>query len=170
MRQFNARYGSTALDGSSWGTLDAPTQIAFDFAEATPTSWLFLDTGFNLGQDEEGERLSNGDRAEEGLTVLEVSGGLLAQPSAPDAWIKPYAGAGLSALWAESDLIADDELVGVQDGAFGVYGKAGLLFPVGEDGWIGLEARVLEAGEIDTASGTRDVGGAQLSIVFGASF
>lgn len=170
LRQINTRLGAAVLDSGSWGTLDAPTQIAIDFAEETPQNWLLLDTGFHLGQDEEGERLTNGDRAEEGLTTLEVSGGLLAQPLEEDAWLQPYAGVGVSALWAESDLIADDELVGVQDGALGVYGKAGLRIPVRANGWIGLELRYLEAGEIDTATGSRDVGGAQISFVLGASF
>ena len=170
VRHLNARLGTAALDEDSWGTLDAPTQVAVDFSEATPTEWLFFDTGFHLGQSEEGRRLSNGDRAEEGLTTLELSGGLLARPGEEDAWVQPYAGLGLSALWAESDLIANDELEGVQDGALGIYGKAGLLFAVGESGWLGLEARVLEAGQVDTATGSREIGGAQLSIVFGASF
>ena len=170
VRQINARYGAAILEQATWGSLNAPTQVAVDFAELTPEQWLFLETGFNLGQSEDGGRLSNGDRAEEGLTVLEFSGGLLAQIGRKDAPWKPYAGLGFSALWAESDLIEDDVLVGVQDGSLGVYGKAGVLLRVGTDSYLGLETRYLEAGQIDTASGSRDLGGAQISLVFGATF
>ncbi len=170
IQQINARYGSMSMDADSWGVLDGPTQIAIDFAEASPSELFSLETGFNLGQSEDGGRLSNHDRAEEGLTVLELSGGVLTQFADSDDLFLPYVGTGVSAIWAESDLIASDELIGVRDSSLGFYGKAGLLLRLSEGSYVGLELRQLAATDIDTALGSRELSGTQLSIVFSASF
>ena len=110
------------------------------------------------------------ETAELDAVLFEASLGLV--KSFPLGRVRPYLGAGVSLLHVELETTLGDtsEVLREDDDLFGLYARGGILLQWTPVSHVGIDWRMLRAGQESLADFDYDVDYQQLALVFGASF
>lgn len=170
---FHLLIGQRDLDDeAAWSDLSDQLAGGVIWTDQRPGSLVGLEVGLLGSVEDTTVRTPDGPDPTADLDAWMVEGCVGAIASAPLGRVRPYVGAGVSLVHVEFDttLGATSEVLHADDDLFGGYVHAGLLFEWTEDSHVGVDWRMLRAGEETFADLSYEVDYQQVSLVFGASF
>jgi len=155
---FGVLLGGRSLDDEvAWDEIESPIVLGFEGGN------VGAPLGYEFGLSVAGDSTD-----EAGVDVydrfLEVSFG--ARALFGSGRVIPYLGAGVALVWAEVEGDSGGFTTSDDDVSGGLYGHGGVLFPVGDEFWLGLDARLLTGTELDIFGIETDADYGQLALVF----
>jgi hypothetical protein len=164
----NLLVGMRRLDEDDWEPVDEPGVVGLEYANERPNAALGFEFGLAIAAAEEDEFVTGLGDVEFTNRALEVYGGLRKTFFA-DAAVRPYLGAGVTAIGVEVEgesggVSADDD-----DTTFGGYAHGGLEFRITNSFRLGIDARAVFGTDVDLFGASGDVDYEQLALVAGFS-
>ena len=167
--QFNALIGQRSLDdGGAWGDLSEQLAVGANFVFGPRDALLNWDWGLHYAFDETSLGIGSGATNARAETV-ESTLGVVHMARFGSQTVVPYAGAGLSLLYAQTEALAGGA-VDASDWSFGVYARAGLLVRFRGADHIGFDVRYLTGTTLDLAGSDVSADALVVSVVFGNQF
>jgi hypothetical protein len=162
-------FGISQMVTDDWDPLDNPSYIGVGYQQHTGWDPVEVELGFNYNH----ETLGGGATPEQRLRFFVFDLGLsMAVPLTRSKAnvIEPYAGGGLSFLYARRDEEVGFDIDHFQDGDQGYYFHAGIRIHINPTSYISLDARWLRDVEVDLGGGLQSAESDTLSVGFGYSF
>jgi hypothetical protein len=164
----NLLFGMRRLDEDDWEPVDELGVFGLEYANERPNAALGFEFGLSIAAAEEDEFVTGLGDVEFTNRALEIYGGLRKTFFA-DAAVRPYLGAGVTAIGVEVEgesggVSADDD-----DSTFGGYAHGGLEFRITNSFRLGVDARAVFGTDVDLFGASGDVDYEQLALVAGFS-
>lgn len=164
--QFNFLIGARELeDDAVWGELGEQVGVGVDFVFGPFDNFLQWDVAVNYGWDE----VTTLTGASATAQTVEGSIGLIHFFRFGNQAMVPYVGAGVSGIYAETELIGNGA-VDVSDWSFAGYARAGLQFRMRDDEHIGLDIRAVGGSSLNFAGVDTTADALVFSLVFGNQY
>ncbi len=164
----NLLVGKRQLDEDEWEPVDEPGVIGLEYANEHANAALGFEVGVSIAAAEEDEFVTGLGDVEFTNRALEIYGGLRKTFFA-DAAVRPYLGAGVTAIGVEAEGEAGGVSVDDDDTTFGGYAHGGLEFRITDSFRLGVDVRAVFGTDVDLFDASGDTDYEQLALVAGFS-
>ena len=162
--------GQRSLDEDYWTPIDEQVAFGFQAAFQSQDSVVGFETGVLFSRESDSEMVQGFDVTLD-AALIEIYGGVHKSFGAKDSLLRPYLGAGLTALIVAIEGDVEGEFSDTDDDAsLGFYVHGGLPFQIAESFRIGIDARLVAGSDLSLFGAEGDADYTQLSAFLGFAF
>lgn len=157
------------VEDTAWAPVNNPVDVGLVLR--TPvrgTSFLSFDLGGRFAYDQ-----AHIGTTEYESQTIELDAGLVVNFARPGELVQPYLGAGLALFFVENEVLRD-EMTGAsmraRDALYGRYIRTGLAVEFQPAQLVGVEFRVMDAGNVSLDGASVPLNAYSVALTFGARF